>query len=172
MGVRRKFARRATIGALLLGLSTPVAAAAAIGSLPLSWSLPLLGGAPVVHVTQQDAGKTIDVSRGTLIRVDLHGSYDPPDVDHPEVLQENSHSGGYPTGSDAHALFTAVGAGSATISSRMDVACMHTSPHCMIMFAPMRVNIVVDGSAATSSPSPTQLGTAGWIGTLLRGDTH
>ncbi|HEX3827625.1 MAG TPA: hypothetical protein VHV82_10175 [Sporichthyaceae bacterium] len=173
MDVRRKFRRRATIGALVLGLSTPVAAVAAAGSaVPFSLPLQLLGTTPVVHVTQQDAGKTIDVSRGTLIQVDLHGSYDPPSVDHPEVLQEGDHTGGYPTGSDAHAVFTAVGGGSATISSRMDVACQHTNPRCMIMFAPMRVNIVVDGAGATSSPNPTELGTAGWVGTLLKGNSH
>jgi hypothetical protein len=146
MGVRGKLARRATVGALVLGLSTPVAAVAA-SSLPISLPLQLLDSAPsVVQVTQQDAGKTIDVSRGTLIQVDLHGSYDPPSVDHPEILQEGTHSGGYPTGSDARAMFTAVGAGNATISSRIDVTCMHTNPHCMIMPAPLHVNIVVDGA--------------------------
>jgi hypothetical protein len=97
----------------------------------------------VVHVTQQDAGKTFHVNRGTLVEVDLKGSYDPPTVDHPEVLRELGHSGGYPTTSDATATFSAISTGTATISSRMDTACMHTSPHCMIMFAPIRVNFVV-----------------------------
>jgi hypothetical protein len=171
MRIRSKPAAVATIAALVVALGIPVAAGATTGGLlsPLS----LLGRQPVVHVTQHDADRTIHVSRGTLIEVDLQGSYDPPAVDRPEVLREVSHSGGYPTTSDARAVFTAIGAGAAAISSRLDMGCMHTNPHCMIMTAPVRVNFVVDG-AGTGGGSTTSvgLGPLQAVGTLLRGVVH
>jgi hypothetical protein len=141
MRVSRKLVRRATVGALVVGLSTPVAASAAPRAHSLHLSLP--GRQAVVHVTQQDAGRTIHISQGTLVVVKLRGSYDPPTVDRPEVLREVNHSGGYPSSADAKASFTAVSTGSAVLSGRIDMACMHTNPHCMIMTAPMRVTFVV-----------------------------
>ncbi|HEX3614481.1 MAG TPA: hypothetical protein VHU88_22535 [Sporichthyaceae bacterium] len=152
MGGHGKLVRRATIGALVAGLCTPVAASAAISSAALPNDK-----STVLHLSEKDANKTFNVTLRTRIVVDLHGSYDPPAVDHPEVLREGVHSGGYPTQSDATATFKAISLGNATISSRLDSDCMHPQPGhagCMMMPAPLLINIVVDQGVLPPTVAP------------------
>ena len=87
-----------------------------------------------LRLTAADSGRTIAVAIGTHITVDLApdaGSYDPPDTDRTAVLRRDDQHGGYPDSTDAVADFTAVGQGTAHITSQTDLACLHTTPRCL-----------------------------------------
>ena len=55
-----------------------------------------------------------------------------------------SASGGYPTGQQVHATFTAGSGGTADLSSYTDYACLHTTPRCAIAQQEWIVHIIVD----------------------------
>jgi|GEM_PF-6120456 len=140
--VSGKLMRRGAIGALAVGMCVSAAGVAQAAAT----RLPHPFGPRVVHVTEHDNNRTLHVHRGTHIDVDLHGSWDAPTADNPKVLRENRHRGGYPEHGDAMAWFTAVGVGSAAITSASDMGCMHTNPRCMIATMGFRINVVVDGT--------------------------
>ncbi len=88
-----------------------------------------------VRLTEKDAGRTIRVRPGTVIIVKLTGgpgSYLAPTTDAPNVLRADSTSGGYPAEGPTSATFTAIGQGTAQITSTTDAACLHSEPACMI----------------------------------------
>lgn len=89
----------------------------------------------IVHLTEADSGRLIQVRVGTRIELVLApsgGSFQPPTADAPTVLHEDAHFGGYPTSTAATTEFTASAPGTARISSITDLACLHSTPACML----------------------------------------
>jgi hypothetical protein len=102
--------------------------------------------AGTVSLTASDAGRTIDVSIGTRIEIDLApnvGSYHPPTSDAAPVLREHDQHGGYPGATTAIAEFRALGQGTAHITSETDLACLHVKPVCAPPQRQFLVTIVV-----------------------------
>jgi hypothetical protein len=123
------------------------AVAPPLSTVPRSSPSASVASALTINLTAADSGRTITVVAGTVVNIDLApdtGSYDPPSVDHPAVLQETAHHGGYPATSDAVATFAAIADGSATITSLTDLACLHTTPRCLPPQREFRVTLVVD----------------------------
>lgn len=88
---------------------------------------------PVV-VTEADDGRTVQLRVGQRLRVVLGGrgeQWDRPASSGPAV-RLTAVSGGYPTGHPADAVFLAVRAGTASVSSITDYACLHAEPACKI----------------------------------------
>jgi hypothetical protein len=102
--------------------------------------------AGIVYLTASDSGRTIDVSIGTRIEIELApnvGSYHPPTSDAPSVLREHDQHGGYPAATTAIAEFRALGEGTARITSETDLACLHVKPACAPPQREFLVTIVV-----------------------------
>jgi hypothetical protein len=123
------------------------AVAPPLSTVPRSSPSASVASALTINLTAADSGRTITVATGSVVNIDLApdtGSYDPPSVDHPAVLRETAHHGGYPATSDAVATFAAIADGSATITSLTDLACLHTTPRCLPPQREFRVTLVVD----------------------------
>jgi hypothetical protein len=98
-------------------------------------------------LNENDSGKTIHVSVGQQVNVELGGSggsYDQPQSSNSAVVQRTSASGGYPTNQPARASFVAVAKGRADLTSATDYACLHTTPRCEIAQREWIVHVVVD----------------------------
>jgi len=91
-----------------------------------------------VTVTEADSGGTVHLHIGQRFRVVLGGrgeQWHRP-VSRGPSLRLVEASGGYPGNSPASAVFLAVRAGTASVTSMTDYPCLHAQPPCMI---PQRV---------------------------------
>lgn len=96
------------------------------------------------NLTESDAGSTVHVHIGDQINVQLGPAFHQPVSSNSAVVQRASASGGYGTGQDARATFTALAKGTADLSSYDDYACLHTTPRCAIAQREWIVHVVVD----------------------------
>lgn len=102
-----------------------------------------------VTVTEADQGATIQLHTGQRLRVVLgdHGQqWVTPASDGPAV-HRTAASGGYPSGKPADAVFLAVRAGRASVSSMTDYPCLHARPPCKIPQRVWTVRVVVTESS-------------------------
>jgi hypothetical protein len=102
-----------------------------------------------VTVTEADRGATVWLYVGQRWRVVLDGhgqQWVNPASDGPAV-RLTAASGGYPTGKPADAVFLAVRAGRASLSSITDHPCLHARPPCAIPQRAWAVRVVVTGVA-------------------------
>lgn len=97
-------------------------------------------------VTLADTGATVRLSRGERLNVDLSGdgTWDQPQANG-AALQRIAATGGYPSKDPARATFVAAADGTATILSRTDQPCLHSSPPCSVMQRIWLVRVIVSG---------------------------
>jgi hypothetical protein len=101
-----------------------------------------------VTVTEADSGWTVQLHIGQRLRVVLGGrgeEWRRPSSPGP-ALRLASSSGGYPSGRPAKAVFLAVGAGTAMVTSVTDHRCLHTQPPCKIAQRVWSVRVLVAGT--------------------------
>lgn len=130
---------------------TATAPAAAVITLPTGASTVtsrppiVIGRTGHLTLTEADNGATVVLTAGRSVSVVLGGGQ--PAWDRPRVagaaLRLVSASGGYPGGLPARATVRAVQAGTATISSISDAACLHAVPACEIAQRPWLVTVIV-----------------------------
>jgi hypothetical protein len=102
---------------------------------------PPAAGATVVR--EGDSGTTLRVPVGQRIRVVLtDGTWDPPVSSTASVVRRSS-TGGYPSDQPVDAVFEAVTAGTADLSTSTDAACFHTEPRCLMPTRLWQVHVVV-----------------------------
>ena len=100
--------------------------------------------AGTVIVTQDDSGTTVRLVRGQRLRVRLsQDSWTPPQSSAADVVVRRSSTGGYPTDQPVDALFEAVGAGTAEVTSQTDARCFHSDPPCLMPQRMWQVTVVV-----------------------------
>lgn len=101
-----------------------------------------------VTVTEADSGKTVHLHIGQRLRVVLGGRGE--QWHRPASLGPFLHlaaaSGGYPSSRPAGAVFLAVQAGTASVTSMTDHPCLHTQPPCMIAQRVWSVRVLVTGT--------------------------
>ena len=86
---------------------------------------------PIV-LTDADNGQTVHLHPHERLEVRLsQDSYDPPTSGRTQVLARRSSTGGYPGSAPVRAVFEAVAAGQADVSSSSDYSCFHSSPRCL-----------------------------------------
>lgn len=121
------------------GQTTPAPTASNAAAAPTASA-----GSGTLLLTDGDAGRTVNVSRGQHVEVRLdQGTYDPPDTSNKAVVNRRSSTGGYPSSEPAQGTFDAVGRGRATVSATTDAACLHTQPRCLIAQRTWSVTLVV-----------------------------
>lgn len=101
-----------------------------------------------VTVTEADSGTTVHLHIGQRLRVVLGGRgerWHPPASPGP-FLRLAAASGGYPSGRPADAVFFAVEAGTASVTSMTDHPCLHAQPPCMIAQRVWSVRVLVAGT--------------------------
>jgi hypothetical protein len=101
-----------------------------------------------VTVTGADNGRTVHLHIGQRLRVVLGGrdeQWHRPASPGP-VLRLAAASGGYPGSRPANAVFIAVGAGTASVTSMTDHPCLHAQPPCMIAQRVWSVRVMVAGT--------------------------
>ena len=97
-----------------------------------------------VVVADADSGATIHLRIGQQVRVELErDTWDPPISSDNAVLARRSATGGYPTDQAVDALFEAVKAGTADVSTQTDAACFHTEPRCLMPTRLWQVHVIV-----------------------------
>jgi len=86
-----------------------------------------------VTVTEADSGRTVHLHIGQRLRVVLGGGeqWHRPASPGPS-LRLAAASGGYPSSRPANAVFLAVRAGTASVTSMTDHPCLHAQPPFMI----------------------------------------
>jgi hypothetical protein len=132
-------------------VGTATAPAAAVITLPTEASTtasqpPIVAGRTGhLTLTEADNGATVVLTDGQSASVVLGGgqlAWDRPRVTG-AALRLVSASGGYPGGMPARATVRAVQAGTATISSISDAACLHAVPACEIAQRGWLVTVIV-----------------------------
>ena len=97
-------------------------------------------------LTESDSGRTITLTVGQLVNVDLpggsSGGYDQPQSSS-AAMHRDSVSGGYPTDQPAVAQFRAAQAGAADLTSQTDYKCLHAQPPCMVAQKQWVVHVIV-----------------------------
>lgn len=98
-----------------------------------------------VTVTGADQGAVVYLHIGQRLHVvlDGHGEQWVVPSSAGAALRRAAASGGYPTGKPADAVFLAVRAGIASITSMTDYACLHAQPPCSIPQRAWAVRVVV-----------------------------
>ena len=102
-----------------------------------------------VTVTEADSGKTVHLHIGQRLRVMLggHGElWHRPTTPGPS-LRVATADGGYPSSRPASAVFVAVQAGTASVTSITDHPCLHAQPPCMIAQRVWSMRVLVAGAA-------------------------
>ncbi len=102
-----------------------------------------------VTVTEADSGRTVHLHIGQRLRVVLGGrgeQWHRPTSPGPS-LRLVAASGGYPSGRPASAVFLAVRAGTASVTSMTDHPCLHAQPPCMIAQRVWSVRVLVADTA-------------------------
>jgi hypothetical protein len=104
-----------------------------------------------VTVTVADNGETVRLRVGQRLHVVLSGrgeqQWHRPASSGPAVHLVTT-TGGYPTRQPADAVFLAVQAGRASVSSVTDYACLHTQPACTIAQRVWAIRVIVTNSSA------------------------
>jgi hypothetical protein len=86
----------------------------------------------VTVVTDADSERTVHLRPHERLEARLsQDSYDPPTSSTAQVLTRRSSTGGYPGSAPVLAVFEALTAGQADVSTSSDYACFHTTPRCM-----------------------------------------
>ena len=101
-----------------------------------------------VTVTEADSGRTVHLHIGQRLRVVLGGrgeQWHRPASPGP-FLRLAAASGGYPSSRPADAVFIAVRAGTASVTSITDHPCLHAKPPCMIAQRVWSVRVLVRGT--------------------------
>ena len=96
-------------------------------------------------LTESDSGRTITLSLGQSVTVDLpggNGGYDKPQSSG-AAMHRDSADGGYPTDQPAVAQFTAAAIGTADLTSTTDYNCLHTTPRCTVAQKQWVVHVIV-----------------------------
>lgn len=88
------------------------------------------------------AGATVVLHTGESVRVALGADYVVPRA-HGTALSLTSATGGFPTGLDVEATFTAVRPGRAELEGGTDYACRHVQPQCARPQMTWQIHIVV-----------------------------
>lgn len=99
-------------------------------------------------MTEADSGKTVHLHIGQRLRVvlgDRREQWHLPASPEPS-LRLAAASGGYPSGRPAIAIFIALRAGTASVTSITDHPCLHAQPPCMIAQRVWSVRVVVTGT--------------------------
>ena len=107
------------------------------------------GPSEEVTVTEADSGRTVHLHIGQRLRVVLGGrgeQWHRPASPGPS-LRLAAASGGYPSSRPADAVFIAVRAGTASVTSITDHPCLHAQPPCMIAQRVWSVRVLVRGTA-------------------------
>lgn len=102
-----------------------------------------------VTVTETDSGRTIHLHIGQRLRVVIGGrgeQWHRPASPGPS-LRLVTASGGYPGSRPANSVFIAVRAGTASVTSITDHACLHAQPPCMMAQRVWSVRVMVAGTA-------------------------
>jgi len=101
-----------------------------------------------VTVTEADSGRTVHLHIGQRLRVVLggHGQQWHLPASPGSSLRLAAASGGYPSNRPADAVFIAVRAGTASITSVTDDPCLHAQPPCMIPQRAWSVHVIVRGT--------------------------
>lgn len=104
------------------------------------------GTTAVRHLHLDDAGRTIHVEPGDVIKVRLPGGaaggfHRPRSSDH-DAVRRTRASGGYPSDDPARARFVARGGG-ADLTSTDDYTCLHSDPRCLPAQRQWVVHVVV-----------------------------
>ncbi len=98
-------------------------------------------------LTEQSSGQTVRLKRGARLEVSLPGGsaggYAQPASSDASVLARTASSGGYPTEQPARAVFVAVGAGTADLTSTTDFTCLHAHPSCLPPQRAWHVRVIV-----------------------------
>ncbi len=100
-------------------------------------------------MTEADSGRTVHLHIGQRVRVVLGGrgeQWHRPASSGPS-LRLAAASGGYPSSRPAHAVFIAVRAGTASVTSITDHPCLHAQPPCMIAQRAWSIRVLVAGAA-------------------------
>jgi hypothetical protein len=98
-----------------------------------------------VMVTEADSGRTVHLDIGQRLRVRLGGHGDlwrRPTSPGPS-LRLTAADGGYPSSRPANAVFVAVHAGTASVTSMTDHPCLHAQPPCKIVQRVWSVHVLV-----------------------------
>ena len=102
-----------------------------------------------ITVTEADSGRTVHLHIGQRLRVVLGGrseQWHRPLSTGPS-LRLGTVSGGYPSNRPADAVFLAIRAGTASVTSMTDHPCLHAQPPCTIAQRVWSVHILVAGTA-------------------------
>ncbi len=101
-----------------------------------------------VTVTEVDSGRNVHLHIGQRLRVVLGGRgeqwHSPVSTGPP--LRLATASGGYPGHRPAEAVFLAVRAGTASVTSMTDHQCLHAQPPCMMAQRAWSVRVQVAGT--------------------------
>lgn len=125
---------------------THVAIVAALVGL-LGWLAPSASASTTRYLHESDAGRTIHVARGDVIKVRLPGGsmggYHRPRTSDGDIVQRTNASGGYPSDDKARARFVARHRGTADLTSYTDYTCLHTDPRCLPPQREWTVHVIV-----------------------------
>jgi hypothetical protein len=98
-----------------------------------------------VTVTEADNGETVHLHIGQRLRVVLgdRGQQWHRPASSGQSLRLDTASGGYPTGHPADAVFLAIQAGTASVTSLTDHPCLHAQPPCKIAQIAWNIHVLV-----------------------------
>jgi hypothetical protein len=98
-----------------------------------------------VTVTEADNGGTVHLYIGQRLRVVLgdRGQQWHQPASSGQLLRLDTASGGYPTGHPAEAVFLAIRAGTASVTSLTDHPCLHAQPPCKIAQIAWSLHVLV-----------------------------
>jgi hypothetical protein len=98
-----------------------------------------------VTVTEADSGRTVHLDIGQRLRVVLggHGELWHRPVSPGPSLRVATADGGYPSSRPANAVFVAVQAGTASVTSLTDHPCLHARPPCKIAQRVWSVRVLI-----------------------------
>jgi len=118
-------------------------AGAAMGGSP--WTARANARNGEVTVTEADSGRTVHLDVGQRLRVTLggHGELWHRPTSPGPSLRLAAADGGYPSSRPANAVFVAVQAGTASVTSSTDHPCLHAQPPCKIAQRVWSVRVLV-----------------------------
>ena len=98
-----------------------------------------------VTVTEADSGRTVHLDMGQRLRVMLggHGELWHRPASSGPSLRLATAAGGYPSSRPANAVFVAVRAGTASVTSMTDHPCLHAQPPCKVAQRVWSVRVLV-----------------------------
>ena len=145
-----------TFGMQLAGAGAAPVLTCDNGATPPTSSAPPPGG-PDVTVGAADDQRTVTLVVGQTLGVSLGAEYLTPTAG--PALTEVSATGGYPTGQPLAAVYRAVAAGQADVTTHSDYACLHATPPCSVPIRLWTVHVTVlapTGQTVTVSTADNQ----------------